>query len=175
MNTTRNSGDFNTVPKIQLLSDENRQQFEMEERYNFLVDELADEFVEMDDFGNYVIKQQCPVPVATNAQILNTQYEQKTGRWSDDEHERFLEALLTFGKNWEEIRKHVGTRDIKNIRSHSQKFFLKLVKQLENKEDMEQNEVDEAEKFFSILNKKFVRDNEKYAPHNKGGSSKQAP
>jgi hypothetical protein len=47
----------------------------MEERYNFLVDELADEFVELDEFGNYVIKEE-PSPTP----------EQKKGMWSDEEH-----------------------------------------------------------------------------------------
>ena len=44
--------------------------------------------------------------------------EIKTGRWSDEEHERFLEALRLHGKDWELIEKHVGTRKAPNIRAH---------------------------------------------------------
>lgn len=33
-----------------------------------------------------------------------------SGRWSDEEHNKFLEALQLFGKNWNKVHKHVGTR-----------------------------------------------------------------
>ena len=32
------------------------------------------------------------------------------GKWTDEEHERFLEGLKLYGKNWNMIRQHVGTR-----------------------------------------------------------------
>lgn len=32
------------------------------------------------------------------------------GRWTDEEHARFLEALQIFGKNWNKVHRHVGTR-----------------------------------------------------------------
>jgi SHAQKYF class myb-like DNA-binding protein len=32
------------------------------------------------------------------------------GRWTDDEHDRFLEALEKFGKDWLKIEEHIGTR-----------------------------------------------------------------
>ena len=47
----------------------------------------------------------------------------KLGRWTDQEHELFLEALKLYGKDWEEIQAHVGTRDIVNVRAHAQKFL----------------------------------------------------
>jgi hypothetical protein len=40
------------------------------------------------------------------------------------------------------------------------------VRQLENKDEMEQDEIEEAEKFCSILSKRFVRDKD-YVHHNK--------
>jgi len=33
-----------------------------------------------------------------------------SGRWTDEEHARFLEALKLFGKNWNKVHRHVGTR-----------------------------------------------------------------
>ena len=42
--------------------------------------------------------------------------------WADDEHERFLEGIRLYGKNWSEIKKHVGTRSRESIYSHAQKF-----------------------------------------------------
>ena len=32
------------------------------------------------------------------------------GKWTDDEHKRFLEGLLRFGKNWNQIQKYIATR-----------------------------------------------------------------
>ena len=33
-----------------------------------------------------------------------------TGRWTRDEHYRFLEALKMYGKEWKKVQSHVGTR-----------------------------------------------------------------
>jgi len=48
------------------------------------------------------------------------------GRWSYEEHIKFIEALIEYGKNWKKVQKYVGTRSTSQIRSHSQKFLLKL-------------------------------------------------
>lgn len=32
------------------------------------------------------------------------------GRWTDDEHRRFEEGLIKFGKNWNSVSAYVGTR-----------------------------------------------------------------
>ena len=34
----------------------------------------------------------------------------RTGRWTREEHFRFLEALKLFGKEWKRVQQHVGTR-----------------------------------------------------------------
>lgn len=52
-----------------------------------------------------------------------------TGRWSSDEHKRFLAGLDQFGTgNWKKITDMVGTRSCTQIRTHAQKYFIALQK-----------------------------------------------
>jgi len=51
-----------------------------------------------------------------------------SGRWTKEEHERFLKALQQYGKNWKMVQKCVCTRSSTQARSHAQKFFGKLYK-----------------------------------------------
>ena len=55
------------------------------------------------------------------------------GRWSYEEHIKFIEALVDYGKNWKDVQKYVGTRSPAQARSHAQKFLLKL-KMIKNDE-----------------------------------------
>lgn len=48
------------------------------------------------------------------------------GRWTKAEKERFITALAKFGKNWKKVEAYVGTRVSEQIRSHAQKYFMKL-------------------------------------------------
>lgn len=48
------------------------------------------------------------------------------GRWTKEEHQRFVEGLEKFGKNWKKVEDYVGTRTGAQIRSHAQKFFNRL-------------------------------------------------
>lgn len=50
------------------------------------------------------------------------------GKWSDEEHRKFLMGLSMFGKNWNKIQKYIKTRSCPQTRSHAQKFFRKLQK-----------------------------------------------
>lgn len=50
-------------------------------------------------------------------------------RWTEDEHNRFLEALKLHGRAWQRIEEHIGTKTAVQIRSHAQKFFSKLEKE----------------------------------------------
>jgi SHAQKYF class myb-like DNA-binding protein len=73
---------------------------------------------------------------ARENQKKGTQYnsddEPKSQRryWTDQEHERFLDAIQNFGhKNVKAISAYVGTRSATQVRTHAQKYFLKAARE----------------------------------------------
>jgi SHAQKYF class myb-like DNA-binding protein len=65
---------------------------------------------------------------STNAsKEANSKFSSKSsGRWTKEEHQKFVEGLRKFGKNWKQVEEYVGTRNGAQIRSHAQKFFNRL-------------------------------------------------
>jgi SHAQKYF class myb-like DNA-binding protein len=53
---------------------------------------------------------------------------ENTGRWSDEEHTRFLHGLELFGRKYTKVAGHVGTRTYLQVKNHAQKYFKKLEK-----------------------------------------------
>ena len=48
------------------------------------------------------------------------------GRWNEEEHDKFLDGIIIFGTNWKKVKKLINTRTSVQVRSHAQKFFLKM-------------------------------------------------
>ena len=53
---------------------------------------------------------------------------ERTGRWTEAEHDAFLEGLEMYGKKWNKISRHIKTRNVIQTRTHAQKYYLKLCK-----------------------------------------------
>lgn len=71
------------------------------------------------------------------------------GRWTKEEHIKFVEAILKYGNEWKDVQQFVGTRSSTQARSHAQKFFLKIV----NSEIFEKNErIDNITALCNVLN-----------------------
>ena len=71
-----------------------------------------------------------------HSDIMQDSGDKAQGRWDEDQHHRFLIGklfayflgLFKFGKNWKEIQTLVSTRVCSQVRSHAQKYFIKLQK-----------------------------------------------
>ena len=78
-----------------------------------------------DEVGSYELHELDPDDLTAEKKARKIS---NTGRWTRDEHERFLQAMRIYGKDWDAIEDYVGSRDTTHCRSHAQKFFRKLLK-----------------------------------------------
>eukprot|EP00826_Nyctotherus_ovalis_P010882 TRINITY_DN12842_c0_g1_i21.p2 TRINITY_DN12842_c0_g1~~TRINITY_DN12842_c0_g1_i21.p2 ORF type:complete len:139 (+),score=50.25 TRINITY_DN12842_c0_g1_i21:475-891(+) len=78
--------------------------------------------------------------------VSQEESESFTGRWTKEEHKRFLEGLRLYGKNWKKVQAHVRTRSTTQVRSHAQKHFIRLETRGEEEEraDARSGEENEA-------------------------------
>lgn len=54
------------------------------------------------------------------------------GRWLMSEHYRFLRAVMCHGTDWRKIKNYVKSRSTVQIRTHSQKYLIRLERCIEN-------------------------------------------
>ena len=48
------------------------------------------------------------------------------GRWTREEHDKFLDGIVQYGANWKKVKTLISTLTIIQVRSHAQKFYMKL-------------------------------------------------
>lgn len=59
---------------------------------------------------------------------LDDKSRENTGRWTREEHNLFLKGLEMHGKGWKKIASLIKSRTVVQIRTHAQKYFLKMHK-----------------------------------------------
>lgn len=110
--------------------------------------------------GNMIVDQQRKIQqleeelrqARDQVELMNNQlnsYEQDRGKekkkpqsryWTPEEHQRFLEALQKYGhKDVKSISMHVATRNATQVRTHAQKYFLRLERERRKKEENNNN------------------------------------
>ena len=69
--------------------------------------------------------------INTNSnKISNNEFQ--SGRWTDLEHQKFIEGILEYGNEWKRVQGVIKTRSSTQARSHAQKFFLRIKKNVKN-------------------------------------------
>lgn len=66
-------------------------------------------------------EDECDVDDENNTSI-------RGGRWTADEHERFLAGFRIHGHKWKRVQQVVRTRSVTQVRTHAQKYLLKVAK-----------------------------------------------
>ena len=86
------------------------------------------------------------------------------GRWSSEEHIKFIKAFVYFGKKYKLIQKYISSRNCHQIRSHAQKFVLRI-KSLNNKDyDFSNDNINSLSDIIDIIkaNNKTNTNNKEY-------------
>jgi SHAQKYF class myb-like DNA-binding protein len=91
------------------------------------------------DLENNQSGSQSPSPSRSESNNTKGGCDYNTGRWTDEEHKKFLEAILIYGNEWKKVQKCISTRSSTQARSHAQKFFLRIRKYFKNIEEKNPN------------------------------------
>lgn len=82
---------------------------------------------DMLDTGTEVNSSELQKKRKTAKKPVDVKYDTcKDGKWTEEEHQRFLKALELYGNTWKKVEAYIGTRSTAQIRSHAQKHFRRL-------------------------------------------------
>lgn len=80
--------------------------------------------------SNLIESQECNYSLKENENSGDSNLNEfHSGRWSKDEHEKFIEGILKYGNEWKKVQNVIKTRSSTQARSHAQKYFLRLKKE----------------------------------------------
>jgi Myb-like DNA-binding domain len=114
----RSEGDRNTDPHDAVMKAKMEEEKARRENYDEDDNDLENndlnfaEFISRADLGD-------PSNLDKNDNNPNNRQEDggssnlaniNNGRWTDEEHDRFCQALKMFGKDWNQIQDYIGTR-----------------------------------------------------------------
>ncbi len=72
--------------------------------------------------------------MSKNPQVKKTS-KKNNGRWTKKEHHIFLKGLKEFGRDWKKMRELLPSRSLAQIRSHAQKYFIRMETEKYNSDD----------------------------------------
>ncbi len=70
------------------------------------------------------------INISYDNENINNQFH--TGRWTEEEHKKFIEGILEYGNEWKKVQQIIKTRSSTQARSHAQNFFLRVKKMIKN-------------------------------------------
>lgn len=94
-------------------------------------------------------------PDFLNRKTVKEEHFYEYGRWSQKEEELFLQGMMMYGNDWKYVQRCVKTRSPSQTRSHAQKFFMKLRRQLGKSREYEMIKKTVVKIFTKILGDKF--------------------
>eukprot|EP00934_Nitzschia_sp_Nitz4_P000131 Nitzschia sp. Nitz4//scaffold175_size95217//35230//36204//NITZ4_004721-RA/size95217-processed-gene-0.50-mRNA-1//1//CDS//3329538933//131//frame0 len=71
-------------------------------------------------------------PRKRRKRLHSTKPGQSCGRWTEEEHQAFLDGLRECGREWKKVALRIPSRSSAQIRSHAQKYFARLEKDEQN-------------------------------------------
>ena len=74
----------------------------------------------------FILKKDNPLTPTFLKKKINSSSNSENGRWTKDEQKRFAEAVFKYGADWRKIQEHVFSRNMTQVRSHAQKYLMKL-------------------------------------------------
>jgi len=86
--------------------------------------------------------------------LFKTEERKEEGKWSKEEHIKFIKAYINFGNNYSLIEKYIGSRSRIQIISHAQKFFKKLKKIKNNDFDFSDDNIKKLSDIFQLIEAK---------------------
>ena len=89
--------------------------------------------------------------------------EKNNGKWTYEEHKKFIEALYIYNYKWSKIKKYILTRTSDQLRSHAQKFYIRL-KEFKDDSlglDFTLDSIKNLDDIISIVKKKELLSNNK--------------